>query len=64
MDDHHPPPPHRPPSTPAKPRKLEHDINQEEDIPTDAPDVDGQKAVHDLGRKEPGVKHPHAEPGG
>lgn len=60
MNDHHPPPPHHLPGTPPKPRKMEHDISQEEDIPIDAPDVEGQKMIDDLKRGEPGVKHPHA----
>ena len=39
--------------------KVEHKLTEEENIPTDAPDVEGHKMINGL-RHSPVVRHPKA----
>ena len=57
MSELNTPPPHKPHRPDRRRPKVEHDINQEEDIPIDAPDVEGHKLINDL-RNSPAVRHP------
>ncbi len=59
MNELNPPPPHKPHRPERRRPKVEHDITHEEDIPIDAPDVEGHKLIDDL-RNSPAVRHPKA----
>ncbi len=59
MNELHDPPPHKPHRPERRRPKVEHDLLQEEDIPIDAPDVEGQRLINDL-RNSPAVRHPKA----
>ena len=37
--------------------KVEHELTEEEDLPIDAPDVEGHKMIKDL-HHSPAVRHP------
>jgi len=59
MNELHDLPPHKPHRPERRKPKVEHDLLQEEDIPIDAPDVEGQRLINDL-RNSPAVRHPKA----
>lgn len=59
MNELHTPSPHKPHRPERRRPKVEHDLLNEEDIPIDAPDVEGQKLIDDL-RNSPAVRHPKA----
>ncbi len=59
MNELNTPPPHKPHRPDRRRAKAEHDVIQEEDIPIDAPDVEGHRLLNDK-RNNPAVRHPKA----
>lgn len=53
------PPPHQPLHPHRRSLKVEHELTEEENITTDAPDVEGHTMIKDL-RHSPAVRHPKA----
>lgn len=61
MKELNPPPPplHQPHRPNRRSLKVEHELTEEENIPTDAPDVEGHTMIKDV-RHSPAVRHPKA----
>jgi len=57
MQELNAPPPHKPHRPNRRRTSAEHDITQEEDMPIDAPDVEGQTMINEQ-RNSPAVRHP------
>lgn len=57
MQELNTPPPHKPHRPERRRPTVEHDVTPEEDLPIDAPDVEGPQRTPDL-RSSPAVRHP------